>query len=339
MSRFARDCLNVFFKALLILGIGLSGALGSLFLWYRPPFSTLPREAFVSVFALVALTCVFAMFTSKRRITFILYGLAIAGLVFWWNLIVPLNDRDWEPSVARMPTGQVDGDWLTVNNIRHFEWRDVEKAEPERWETRRYDLATLLSVDLVINYWMGPHIAHPQVSFGFSDGSFLIWSIEVRNLRGQSFDPVSGLFQTNELVFVAGDERDIVRRRTNFTNEDVFIYRIAIGKERARQFLLEYMNDANRLAEKPRFYNTLTTNCTSVIFKLARATGVAVPFDWRLILTGHLPAFLFEFGVLTKEYSLEELKKAGAVSALAARLADSPAFSRQIREGIPEISP
>ncbi len=339
VPRFVRQCLSVLLKTVLVLGIGLSGVLGSLFLWFRPPFAFLPREALVAAFALVALACLFALFTRKRRVALILYGLAYAGLVFWWNAIVPLNDRDWEPSVARMPTGQLEGDWLTVNNVRHFEWRNVDKAEPERWETRRYDLNSLRSVDLVINYWMGPHIAHPQVSFGFADGSFLIWSIEVRNLRGQSFDALSGLFQTNELVFVAGDERDIVRRRTNFTNEDVYVYRIAIGKERAREFLVEYVSDANRLAEKPRFYNTLTTNCTSVIFKLAQAIGLAIPFDWRLVLTGHLPAFLFDFGALTKGYSLEQLKQAAAVSARAAKLPDSPAFSQQIREGIPGISP
>jgi hypothetical protein len=317
----------------------VAAAFGGLLLWFRPPFAGALHAPLAIAFGVIGLSVSAAFFTRARWRALLLFLPMLFAVAAWWSSITPLNDRDWEPSVARMPTGVIEGDTLTMQNVRHFTWSSLETAAPERWEQRRYALASLVSVDLIMNYWMGPHIAHPQISFGFADGAKLIWSIEVRNLRGQTFDALAGLFRTNELVFVAGDERDIIQRRTHFSNEDVRLYRLTVDPALMRRLLLEYVADANRLAETPRFYNTLTTNCTSVIVKLIRAIKVDVPFDWRLLLNGHLPAYLHERGALAKGYSLEALMEAAAISARARTLPDSPAFSRQIREGIPGIAP
>ena len=321
------------------LAILIAGVLGGLLLWFRPPFGGALHAPLAMGCATIGLAVSAAFFTRARWCALLLFLPVLFAVAAWGGSIIPLNDRDWDPSVARMPTGVIEGDVLTMQNVRHFTWSSVEAANPERWEQRRYDLASLVSVDLIMNYWMGPHIAHPQISFGFTDGTKLIWSIEVRNLRGQTFDALAGLFRTNELVFVAGDERDIIQRRSHFSNEDVRLYRLMVDPVLMRRLLLEYVADANRLAATPRFYNTLTTNCTSVIVKLIRAIKVDVPFDWRLLLNGHLPSYLHERGALAEGYSLEALMEAAAISARARTLPDSPAFSRQIREGIPGIAP
>jgi hypothetical protein len=312
---------------------------GGLLLWFRPPFEGAWHAPLAIGCAILGVAASAAFFTRARWRALVLFLPALFAVAAWWSSLTPLNDRDWDPTVARMPTGVIEGDVLTMRNVRHFTWNSLETANPERWEERRYDLASLVSVDLIMNYWMGPHIAHPQISFGFADGAKLIWSIEVRNLRGQTFDALAGLFRTNELVFVAGDERDIIQRRTHFSNEDVRLYRLTVDPALMRRLLLEYVADANWLAENSRFYNTLTTNCTSVIVKLVRAIKVDVPFDWRLLLNGHLPSYLHERGALAKGYSLEALMDAAAISAPARKLPDSPAFSRQIREGVPGIAP
>jgi Domain of unknown function (DUF4105) len=267
-------------------------------------------------------------------------GIAIAAMIIaigavQWFTLKPSNDRPWSRDVVLPPTGVFDGNRLTLSNLRNFRWNLDNTIAEERWETLSYDLAKLRSVDLYLNHWMGEHIAHTLLSFGFEDGRYLAWSIEVRNLDGQSFDAVSGFFRSNELVHVAGDERDIVRRRTHATREDVRIYRLALSHDLARRLLESYVTDANSLAREPAFYNTLTTNCTTVIIKLARALGVTIPADWRFLANGHLPSYLHERGALVPGYSLDQLTAAGKISARALALPENADFSRGIRAGVP----
>jgi hypothetical protein len=281
MWRFTRN----FFLAILVLGLWVWGSGLLYFQWPGPKAWQLIGFA---LFLAVGFFCTIAMFTKLRRRSVVLTTAVFAIMLGWFFSIQPQANRDWSSDVAQMPTGTVDGNTLTLHNVRDFNWTGLDTAEPARWETRTYDLSKIQSVDLIMNYWMGPAIAHGQISFGFDGGDFLIWSIEVRNVRGQTFSALAGFFRTSELVFVAGDERDVIRRRTNFSGEDVRLFRLQVSNDVARKLLLEYVTDANELARTPRFYNTLVTNCTSAIMRLVRAIGVSVPLDWRLILNGFI---------------------------------------------------
>jgi hypothetical protein len=316
----------------------LAGVLAALLLLYRPPLGEAISRPLAGAVGLSALAAGIGLFTRWRK-PLLLLAFPVLALTFaWWLAIRPTHDRDWAPEAARLPTGTIAGDVLTLSNVRHFTWATVDRAETERWETRRYDLASLTSLDLVMNYWMGPHIAHGQLSFGFADGRHLIWSVEVRPLRGQVFDALAGLFKTNELIIIAGDERDLIRRRTNITQEDVRLYRLKVAPDVLRRLLLEYVNEANGLAARPRFYNTLTTNCTNVIVRITRAIGVVVPADWRLLLNGHLPAYLHARGALLSDRPFAETQRLAAVTARAAALPDDDAFSANLRSGLPGIA-
>ena len=266
-------------------------------------------------------------------------AIAIAALLAWWSTLLPARERDWAPDVARTVHGAVTGDTLTLTDVRNFEWRTESDFTP-RWETRSYNLSKLVSVDLIADYWAGEAIAHTLVSFGFSDGRFLTWSIELRRARGQTFSALAGFFKQSELVTLAGDERDLIRLRTNVRGEDLRLYRLNADPQIARKALLAYVEEANDLAAEPRWYNTATTNCTTVVFKIARIVEPSFPLDRRIFLSGHFPDYAYDHHALDQSVPFVELRERAKIAARAkaADAAPSADFSKAIRAGVPGIA-
>jgi hypothetical protein len=188
---------------------------------------------------------------------------------------------------------------------------------------------------MFMSYWAGPEMAHVIFSFGFEDGTQLPWSIEVRRRVGGAFSPLADLFKSNPLVIIAADERDVVGVRSNFRGEDVQLYRLAATPDRARALLREYVAQANELAKTPRFYNSITTNCTTTVVKMARLVGDTLPFDWRLIVNGYLPDYAYDHGALDTSVPLSALKAAAHIDQRARDDGLSANFSRAIRVGVP----
>ncbi len=302
----------------------------ALALWYR---LSLPEEARLlaaGAFGLLGLATIVAL-VRRRAAAASLFALAVAGVFVWWTSIVPPADADWSPDVARQVTGTVDGSVLSLTGVRNFDWRGEDDFTPA-WETRRYDLDQLRTLDMFMSYWAGPSMAHMILSFGFADGRYLAWSVEVRRRRGGGFSPIADLFKSNTLVLVAAEERDVIGVRTNIRGEDVQRYRLDIPQEMIRALLLQYVADANALATRPTFYNSLTSNCTTTVVRMARALGDVLPADWRLIVNGYLPEYAYDMGALDSSRPMAELRAEARISprALAAGLTSS--FSQDIRQ-------
>jgi len=317
----------------LVPAVALAAIWCALALWYRLPAPEGLRVVAALLFACLGIVTIVALFGRRRLAALAVFVAAVAATAAWWSTIRPPESADWAPDVARQVTGSIDGDRLTLVNVRDFAWRDGENAT-ERWDTRSYDLNGLRSLDLFLSYWAGPEMAHVILSFGFEDGEYLAWSIEVRRSRGGAFAPVADLFKSHPLVIVAADERDVVRVRSNLRGEDVQLYRLNVSPEAARRLLLEYVTDANALAVQPEFYNSLTTNCTTTAIKMMRTVGAAVPFDWRLIVNGFLPEYAYEQGALDARLPLTTLRERSHIDA-SARRADAARFSRLIRASVP----
>jgi Domain of unknown function (DUF4105) len=156
----------------------------------------------------------------RRWLALLPYSLALVALFVWWSGIEPRNDRDWAPDVARTLTGTIDGHSVHLTNVRNLDWRS-DSDFTERWVERTYDLDQLDSLDLINSYWSGPVIAHTLLSFGFSDGRHLVFSIEIRRKRGDVYSVLSGFFKQNELTINGADEREIIRIGSNIRGEDV----------------------------------------------------------------------------------------------------------------------
>jgi hypothetical protein len=330
MHRIAR----ISFAIILSLAIAAMAVWAGFAMWYRLPAGELGRAVACALFILFGLVTVIAYFSRFRFRALAVFAAAFAAILVWWSTIKPLGQADWAPDVARQVTGMRDGNLLTLKDVRDFEWRS-DTDFTERWTTRTYDLSNVETVDLFMSYWAGPKIAHVIISFGFSGGDHLAWSIEVRRRIGGEFSPVADLFKSNPLVIIAAEERDVVGVRSNVREEDVQIYRLKTSPDAARALLLEYVSDANALSTKPAFYNSITTNCTTTIVKMIRAVGDPIPFDWRLIVNGYLPDYAYARGALDTRSPLSTLRELAHIDDRARKSGLSPDFSRLIRVGVP----
>jgi hypothetical protein len=310
----------------------IAGLWGSLAIWFRlvpaPPL----REVLVGGLLLLALAAIVCLVLRRWRVV-ALYVVCFAAVFGWWATLQPSTDRVWADDVARMASGTVEGNQLVVRNVRNFLWRSDTDFDA-KWETRNYDLDRLTGLDLIMSYWSGESIAHALVSFGFADGQRLAFSIEIRKEKTESYSALAGFFRAYELAFIAADERDVVGVRTNVRDEDVRIYRLRMPPPQARALLLEYVAEANDLARTPRFYNSLTTNCTTQIFRMVRALQPGLPLDYRILLTGYVPDYVYDLGGLDTRVPFPTLRDRSHIRGKADSI--DPDFSRKIREGVPK---
>jgi hypothetical protein len=318
--------------ALLVAGIGVWGALC---LEYAGPGGDVSRRALVVGFALAALATLIALFVRRWRWPAIgAYALLCMGLAVLWSSLEPTNDRDWQTDLAVLARATIDGDKVTIHNIRNFDYRSETDYTPAYYD-KTFDLGELRSLDIVTSYWSGPAIAHVFVSFGFAGDDYLAVSIEVRKPKGEGYSTLKGLFRQYELVYIVADERDLIRLRTNYRRdppEDVYVYRTNASIEAKRRLFLEYMRRINALQTQPEFYNTLTTNCTTDIWMNSHVNAGSVPLSWKILASGYVPEYLYEQGRLeARGLSFPELQERSHVNARAEPADKAADFSRRIR--------
>jgi hypothetical protein len=262
-------------------------------------------------------------------------GIAICVAVFalvlaWWLTLKPSNDRDWQPDVAQTAWAEIDGDRVTIHNVRNCGYRTEGDYTPH-WETRTFDLSQIRGMDIFLTYWGSPWIAHPIVSFQFGDNHYIAMSIETRKEVGEQYSAIRGFFRYYELIYTVSDERDVVRLRTNYRKgEETYLFHTRATPEHARATFLNYLKKINRIRNRPEWYNALTNNCTTNIATLAGEPEL----DWRVLLNGRADQMLYERGDLaTGNLPFAQLKEQAHINAAARVANDAPDFSRRIREG------
>jgi uncharacterized protein DUF4105 len=322
---------TIFLATLLV---GSSAIWGVLALWYQAPGGHALKILCVLLWAAFSLAILIALWQGRTAVGVLTFALAFSALLTWWQHIEPTNDRVWADDVSRMTTGAVDGNRVTLTNVRNFDWRS-DTDYTQRWETRSYDLDHLDSVDMIMSYWTGPAIAHMLVSFGFDDATHVAFSVEIRRQKHQSFSEIGGFFKEFELSIIAADERDLIRVRTNVRGEDDYLYRVHMPVSAMRSLFLGYVDQANSLVRTPRFYNTITVNCTTLVYHMMKRIVGHLPLDFRLILSGYLPEYVYRVGGLDQRYSLGELRSLGRITDRAKQADRSGSFSADIRRGIP----
>ena len=261
-----------------------------------------------------------------------LAGIAAIALVTVLADREPSNDRAWAADQRALPVATFAGDSVVVANVRNNHYRSVSDYDV-RLEERRYDLRRLESVWFIVEPFSdvkGP--AHTFVSFGFDDGQYVAVSVEIRKEEGESFSPLQGLLRRYELMYVVGDERDLIGLRANHRRDEVYLYRAATTPEKGRQLLTSMLRRANALAERPEFYNTLTSTCTTNIVRHVNEIAPArVPFSYRTLLPAYSDELAYEVGLLDTTVAFEVLRARARINDRAARYADSTGFSRLIR--------
>lgn len=318
-----------------LVAILAAGAWGALVLLYAPVLPTGARVVAGLGVAVLVLLSMAGLFLRRLRPAIAALAVLCGLATFGWARVSPSHEGDWPPEVRHLAQASIEGDRVIIRNIRNFEWHGA-RTFLERWEERSYSLSALSRLDLIASYWAGPHVAHLMLSFGFDTGDHLVASIEIRRRRDQEYSTLKGAFRNFELIYVLGDERDLLRLRTAFRKERVHLFRLRTPPERVRRLFLEYLRTVNALAERPRFYNTLTTNCTTQIRVAGTAAGAVLPWDWRLLLTGHTPAYLYSRGTPDMRLPFDELHRRAQINEAADQAGASAEFSRIIRERVPD---
>ena len=321
---------------LILLGLLMTamGGWGTLALAYSGPHDDILRYGMAAAFAIVSLAAVVAVGVRRWRWRAVVaYLVLFALLIVWWHGIEPSNDREWQPDVAVLPSATIDGDLVTVHNIRNSAYRSETDYTPA-WYDRRFDVNQLEGVDLVAVYWMGPAIAHTFLSFAFADGGHLAISIETRKEKGEAFSTIRGFFRQYELYYVVADERDVIRLRTNYRHdppEQVYVYKLQAPLENARRVFMQYMKQINTLAATPQWYNTLTSNCTTDIWYNTLVNAEHLPFSWKILASGYVPEYLYEAGRLDTHLPFPELQRRAHVNDRAQAADAAEDFSQRIR--------
>jgi Domain of unknown function (DUF4105) len=290
-----------------------------------------PIGAILFVVVLVA-AIVFVRGTPKKLgVVFLAFSVVLA----WWLTLKPSNEGNWQSDVAQTAWADINGDEITFHNVRNCDYRTDTDYTPH-WETRTVLLSHITGIDLAIDYWGSPWIAHPIVSFQFSDAPPLCFSIEIRKTAGQSYSTIGGLYRQYALVYIVADERDVIRLRTNYRHEDIYLYHTTAPPGRARERFLEYVHSLNALHTHPRWYNAVTANCTTSIRSQHPSTE-RVSWDWRILLNGKADEMLYEHGAfVTGGLPFAELKQRSLINKRARAADQDPDFSRLIREGLPK---
>jgi len=298
-------------------------------------FSNLPwPSARLALAAAFAVFGVWALWITHRRHAPWAFAVLYVAVFAWWSTILPSHDRDWQADVAVLPRATVDGDRVHITGVRHFEYRSRNDFTV-RYVEREVSLAHLTGVDLFVSFWMKGPVGHTFVGFVFDNAPPIDVSIETRPTVGQGYAPIASLFKQFELIYVVGDERDLVRVRTNYRDEEVFLYRVKITPDAARRLFLVYLARINELAERPEWYHLLSNSCTINIIRYANAAGRTGRLDIRHVLNGLIAGYLYNTGRIDTTLPFDELQRRSNITATARGAGNADDFPQRIRESLP----
>ncbi|WP_321777550.1 DUF4105 domain-containing protein [Sulfurimonas sp.] len=285
------------------------------------------------------LSSIFAIISLKlkrfRFVAWVVYIILFSAWFLWYENIQPSNDKNWQKDVAVLSYATQDNNLITVHNIRNFKYITENRYEISYYN-EIFDINKLRGIDFITTYWMGPNIAHTFLSFSFGDNKHLAISIEARKKVGESFSIIRGFFKESELIYVVADERDLIGLRTNIRKnppEQVYMYKIDAKLEDKQKVFLNYIKKINSLKNRPEFYNTLITNCTTSIWDNSLVNYSNMRLNWEILLSGYTANFLYNNNLLiTNSLSFKELRKKAYINPLVDYKSIEPNYSYEIRK-------
>lgn len=256
----------------------------------------------------------------------------LAALVVLVIVIRPSNEREWALDQAVLANAEIAPPLVTIRNIRNFTYESADRYTPAYYD-KAFDLRKLDSAWFVVEPFGKGGVAHTFVSFGFGENDYVAISIEIRKEKGESFSPLKGLLRQYEIMYVVGDERDLIHLRANHRKDPVYLYRINATPEKIRAMFLSMLARANELREKPEFYNTLTNTCTTNLVSHVNAISPdRVPLRLAVLLPANSDRLAYDIGLIDRSAPFDQVRRAALINEKARQFAEDPEFSRKIRQ-------
>ncbi len=238
--------------------------------------------------------------------TLIMLVFAAGGLALWVWMKEPGTDRDWQPKFAKTASFAQAGERrYTLQNERTFEFL-ADGSFRDAWRARDVDGAQVKEIWLFVEpFAMSDLFAHTFLSFVFEDDAgtrdVLSVSVEARLEADESYSFWRGLLRDYELSYVWSTEKDVMTRIAVGLDHPLYAYRLNPTTEQARVIFDHFVARTNDLAARPRFYNTLFSNCTNELFKAVNDAYPGVfPENTIWALTGRSARWMHELGFMTE---------------------------------------
>ncbi len=288
----------------------------------------------ISIFAYLIGSLILLLLSTRFRKGLAIFSAISFLLLLWFSFIPASNDRNWDAEVAKLPIIERYDNLLTIKNFRHFKY--LENKVEAHYKDRQFNLDELLGTDLLISYWDNYRtISHTFLSFRFKNGQNIAISLEVRKEEGESYHPLKGMFKQYELIYVIGDERDLISLRTKVRKEQTFLYPMNLNKEHSKLFLLDILKAANSLHEKPQFYHSIGRNCTTgMVNHLNTIRDFQIPTSKKIILNGISDYYAYQLEGIPTDLPFDILKRCCYISETANALELDEKFSSELRQVI-----
>ncbi len=324
--------------SLALLVLGTSWFVTAVLMMGRGPQSVLWSRYAVAVLGVLVLGLAWWL-RSRTVALYVLAGLAV-GVLAWSRTYQPSLSRDWSPDLARTAHADVEGSRVTLHDMRDFHYRSTTDWD-EAWTSATYDTRELVRGWFIIEPFSKLEgLAHTMVSFEFSQDRFVTFSVEIRREKGETYSPLGGLFRQYEIIYVVGDERDLIQLRSNHRRDEVYLYPIRASQERTAAFFMDMVQRLNALQQHPEYYNALTSNCTTNLVKhLEKVSATEVPYDYRTMLPGYSDKLAFSLGLIDTDVELPETRERHRINTLALAAQDREDFSVRIRGRSPVTTP
>lgn len=279
--------------------------------------------------------CIRIIWYFLERIILVILLLVLTLGLAWWLSQKPSLYRDWEAQDAVLPSISWSWDTVVVSNIRNHTWTSATDFIPGYYD----DIFSLDEIERVY-YSITPFSdsdgpAHTMLSFSFSGGKNVVISAELRKERWEEFDAVKGILNQFELQYVIASESDVIKVRTNYRQNQVYMYPIDVPKEKIQQLFRSMIMRADKLNREPEFYNTLWNNCTTSILTHANALRVE-KLDGGIftLLPSHSDEIVYAAGLIDTDLSLPEARAYYRIDELARTLSGEQDFSSVIRKQV-----
>jgi hypothetical protein len=273
------------------------------------------------------------------RILFLfVIAFSIPVLVYVFFILKPSNDKNWEVGFEKLPKFEIQNNIVKIKDFRDYHY-SKDKFVSANYVDRTVDVNKLERVWFVLEpfdankYIKFDGIAHTYFVFDFKDSDPVGISVEARREKGEVFNLVPGLFNQFELMYVWASEGDLTGRRVLVGHNKVYMFPLTIKNESAKKLFFQLVNSSHSLETTPRFYNSLTSNCTNELAKVANQVKKnSIPLSYIWLFPGFSAKELYRLKFIPTDKPYEEIQKKYDATALVEKYAGEKNMSELIRK-------